>query len=225
MVGLHEARRRHALYYQGVLRGADRLYADGGAAAQRGIHILQSEWANIRAGQEWAAGYAESDLEAAASCSYYASAGAHLIKLIINPRERILWFQAGLSAAARLKDRRAESRHSNQLGLAYAAVDELQRAMELYEKSLTVCREIGNRRGEGVALGNLGGAYFAAGDLDRAADVYQQRLAIVREVGDRRGEGSALGNLGVIYKKMGEVRRAIYCRSALVKTMHFSARL
>src|ERR1044072_6045202 len=140
MVGLHEARRRHALYYQSVLRGADKLYADGGAAAQSGIHILHSEWANIRAGQEWAAGCAESDLAAAASCSYYASAGAHLIKLINSPRERILWFQAGLSAAARLKDRRAESRHLNQLGLAYADVGEIPRAIELYGKSLTVCR-------------------------------------------------------------------------------------
>ena len=209
MPAIWEAQRRHALYYQKVLRAADRLYAKGGGTIRRGINLLNDEWANIQAGQEWAARNAETAPDAAVSCSCYSDAGAHLFNLLIHPRVRVRWLRAGLSAAKRLKDRPSEGRHLNNLGLAYAAVGELPQAIECYEQDLAITREIGNRRGEGVVLGNLGGAYFALGELDRAIEFYQQRLAKAREIGDRRGEGSALGNLGVIYKARGDIHQAI----------------
>src|SRR2546423_625216 len=129
MSSLREAQRRHALYYQKVLREADKLYTNGGATIRHGINLLNDEWANIRVGQEWAAEYADKDIEAAASCSYYSAAGAHLLSLCIHPREQVRWHQAALSAARRLKDRRGEGRHLNNLGLAYAAIGELRRAI------------------------------------------------------------------------------------------------
>jgi hypothetical protein len=86
-----------------------------------GINLLDDEWVNIRAGQEWAAEHAK-DLEAADSCSYYPAAGAHLLRLLVHPRERVRWLQAALSAARQLNDRRGEGRHLNNLGLTYAAI-------------------------------------------------------------------------------------------------------
>ena len=95
------------------------------------------------------------------------------------------------------------------VGLAYAALGEVQKAMGYYEQQLTIAREIGDRQGEGSALGNLGIAYARLGEVQKAIGYYEQRLVIAREIGDRRGEGAALGNLGNAYSNLGEVEKAI----------------
>ena len=88
------------------------------------------------------------------------------------------------------------SRQVLDLGLAYATLGQVEKAIGFYEQALGIDREIGDRRGEGNALGNLGLAYAALGQVEKAIGFYEQHLAIVREIGDRRGEGTALGNLG-----------------------------
>ncbi len=95
------------------------------------------------------------------------------------------------------------------VGLAYARLGQVERAIEFYEQHLAIAREIGDRRGEGNALGNLGGAYYRLGQLERAIEFHEQALIISRETRDRRGEGGDLGNLGLAYARLGQVERAI----------------
>ena len=78
------------------------------------------------------------------------------------------------------------------LGIAYTALGEPRRAIELYEQPLVIAREIGDHHGQSAALINLGLAYSDLGEPRRAVELYVQQLAIVREIGDRRGEGNAL---------------------------------
>ena len=52
------------------------------------------------------------------------------------------------------------------LGLAYAALGQVDQAIEYYEQALVIAREIGDRRGEGNHLGNLGTAYADLGQVD-----------------------------------------------------------
>jgi len=199
----------HATHYLSVLWETNDLYKQGGEALNRGLALFDLEWRNIQTGQTWAEEQSDRDNTAAELCDDYPDAGAYLLDLRQHPSERILWREAALAAARRLKNRGAEGVHLSNLGVAYAALGETRRAVKFYEQYLAIAREIGNRLGEGQALGNLGSAYYALGEMSRAIEFYEQRLSIAREVGDRRGEGIALGNLGVAYVELGETSRAV----------------
>lgn len=201
--------RRHASHYLGISQKAKELYKQGGEALKRGLVLFDLEWSNIQAGQSWAEEHASEDDAAASLCSYYPDAGAHLLDLRQQPRERIRWREAALSAARRLKDQAAEGAHLGNLGTAYAELGEMRRAMEFFEHLLTITRKIGSRRGEGQALGNIGSAYAMLGKAHNAIEYYEQWLLIARETGDRQGEGQALGNMGNAYTILGETQRAI----------------
>jgi tetratricopeptide (TPR) repeat protein len=199
----------HAAHYLSVLQATGELYEQGGEAITRGLALFDLEWRNIQAGQSWAENQPGENDAAASLCSYYPNAGVYILDLRQHPREKILWLEAALGAARRLKNRKSEGVHLGNLGLAYADVGDTRRAIDFYEQRLAIAREIGDRQGEGRVLGNLGVAYAALGETGRAIEFYEQRLAIARELGNRRGEGVVLGNLGVAYKNLGEARRAI----------------
>jgi tetratricopeptide (TPR) repeat protein len=199
----------HAAHYETVARAAQQLYLQGGARVLEGLSLFDREFVNIRAGQEWAAEGAAASDEAARLANSYPDAAAYCVDLRLHPRELIRWREQALAAARRLKNRMMEGVHLGNLGLAYAALGDARRAIELYEQHLVIAREIGDRRGEGADLGNLGNAYAALGDARRAIEFYEQALVIDREIGDRRGEGADLGNLGNAYADLGDARRAI----------------
>ena len=102
------------------------------------------------------------------------------------------------------------------LGIAYSALGQVEKAIGYYEDALVIARDIGDRRGEGADLGNLGRAYSALGQVEKAIEYYEDALVIAREIGDRHGEGAALGSLGNAYI-VGQVEKAIeYYEDALV---------
>jgi tetratricopeptide (TPR) repeat protein len=205
-----EYRRQHAAYYRTVLAAADIFYLKGGDGVRGGLALFDREWANIEAGQAWAASASAGGNEAAARlCIEYPGAGAHVLELRQHPRERIQWLEEMLAAAWRSRRRDAEGKALGNLGLAYAALGETGRAIESFEQALVVAREIGDRRSEGAALGNLGIGYADLGEPRRAVEFFEQALVIAREIGDRRGESANLGNLGLAYTDLGETGRAI----------------
>jgi tetratricopeptide (TPR) repeat protein len=124
--------------------------------------------------------------------------------------------EKGLAAARNLNDLRDEGAHLGNLGNAYSALGQVEKAIEYYEQALAIAREIGHRQGEGNHLGNLGNAYSALGQVEKAIEYYEQALAIDREIGYRQGEGADLGNLGNAYSALGQVEKAIeYYEQAL----------
>jgi tetratricopeptide (TPR) repeat protein len=201
--------RRHAAHYAAVLSAANALYLQGGESLLQGLALFDLEWDNVQAGQAWAAERAGEDDEAARLCSVYPDAGTYCLNLRQHPREWIRWLEEALDAARRLEDREAEGNRLGNLGLAYADLGQVERAIEYHQQALAIAHEIGDRRGEGNRLGNLGLAYADLGQVERAIEYYQQALAIAREIGDRRNEGAWLGNLGNAYAALGQVERAI----------------
>ena len=200
---------RHAEHYLGVLGSADDLYLQGGDGITSGLALFDVEWRNIEAGQTWAARTAPDDDTAARACGRYPIVGIHVLDLRLHARTRIGWLEAAVVAARRLQDRAMELGAHGNLGLAYAALGENRRAIELYEQVLKIAREIDDRRNEGNTLGNLGVAYAVLGETGRAIEFHEQSLAISRETRHQRGEGNTLGNLGIAYAVLGETRRAI----------------
>ncbi len=194
---------RHAGHYMQILQIADNLYLQGNENILKGLALFDSEWTHVQAGQKWAISNSDE------VCNEFPNAGSMILDLRLNPRERIAWLEAGLTAAKTLKNKQYQSYHLGNLGNAYYALGDAHKAIEFYEQQLGIVREIGDRRGEGAALGNLGLAYAALGDARKAIEFYEQALAIDREIGDRRGEGADLGNLGNAYADLGEAHKAI----------------
>jgi tetratricopeptide (TPR) repeat protein len=203
-----DCRLRYVNYYGAILTEANSLYPMGGAAAERALSTLDAEWDNIRAAQAWAEENTQEDDEAAAMCNAFPNAGAYLLDLRQNPRERVRWLEAALAAARILNARDSEGAHLANLGIAYTSAGEPRRAIKLLEQSLAVHRELGDRKGEAQVLGSLGSAYATIGDNKRAVEFYERDLALMRELGERRAEGAVLNNLANAYAALGEVSRA-----------------
>ncbi len=122
--------------------------------------------------------------------------------------ERIIANETGLESSRQLNDQQEEGNWLGNLGLAYSALGQVEKAIEYHEQALAISREIGHRQGEGNHLGNLGLAYSDLGQVEKAIEYHEQALAISREIGHRQGEGSDLGNLGIAYSALGQVEKA-----------------
>jgi len=202
---------RHATYYKNLLAHCDDLYLAGSDTVLEGLALFDRERAEIAAGQLWAAAHAVSHDAAARLAADYPIAGAYGIRLRLESRTQAVWLEVALAANRRLGDRRGEGNTLGYLGLAWADLGELRKAIEFHERALVIARAIGNRRSEGYALGNLGNAWGSLGEPRKAIEYQGQHLAIARAIDDRRGEGNALGNLGNAWADLGEPRKAIEC--------------
>jgi len=171
---------------------------------------LEAELGNLMAAGEWS-WESEEHAGVLALAQWLYGGGVHFLDLRGHLREAVRLLGWAAEAARAAGDRRREGNHLGNLGLAYAALGEVRRAIGYYEQCLVIHREIGDRRGEGNDLGNLGNTYADLGEVRRAIEYHEQELAISRAIGDRRGEGAELGNLGNAYAALGEVRRAIEC--------------
>ena len=68
-----------------------------------------------------------------------------------------------LQISREIKDRQAEGSILGNLGLAYARLGQVEKAIEHYRQALQISREIKDRQAEGNHLGNLGLAYARLG--------------------------------------------------------------
>jgi hypothetical protein len=127
----NQAALRHSTHYLAVLGLADELYLKGGESLMRGLALFDAERGNVSAGQTWAANHAPTDDEAARLCSAYPDAGVYCLNLRQHPRESIVWLQAALACARRLKNRRSEAHGLGDLGLAYQSLGETSRAIRI----------------------------------------------------------------------------------------------
>lgn len=86
--------------------------------------------------------------------------------------------------------------------------EDLKRAVEKYEKALSIFRKFRDRRSEASVLNWLGNIFRNWGQCDKAVNYYERSLAIKREIKDRTGEGVALNNLGLVYSDWGQYDKA-----------------
>jgi len=96
-----------------------------------------------------------------------------------------------------------------QLGNMLFASGEISRAVENYEKALSITRELGDKHSEASTLSNLGNAYVVLGDIQKAIELYQRALSLVRVLGNRMEEGNILNNIGLVYEESGELHNAV----------------
>ena len=204
---LNTAKQRHAQHFIHVGARTNELFLKGGENTLAGLALFDRERVHLEAAFDWLE--SQSDKKLALLLVSLVNAVVYASNLRFHPRQSIRWLEAQAKAARLTENRMAEGNALGNLGLAYADLGEVRKAIEFYEQALIIAREIGDRHGEGAALGSLGNACTDLGDARKAIEFYEQALAIDREIGDRHGEGTAFGNLGIAYKNLGEARKAI----------------
>ncbi len=95
------------------------------------------------------------------------------------------------------------------LGTAYFALGEYQKAARYHSDSLELATSIGDYQRQANALGGLGLVHTWLGEYDKAIPAHTQALKIDERVGNLKGQAEDLGNLGIVYRNMGEYQKAI----------------
>jgi tetratricopeptide (TPR) repeat protein/CHAT domain-containing protein len=97
----------------------------------------------------------------------------------------------------------------NKIGFLYDALDQMQKALEYYEKAIPISQALGDRAEETEALNNIGTVYYALGQMQKALEFYEKALTIRKAVGDRAGEATTLNNIGAVYYALGQMQKAL----------------
>jgi predicted ATPase/transcriptional regulator with XRE-family HTH domain len=93
-------------------------------------------------------------------------------------------------------------------GMLAGGQGDFDRAVDLYEKSLSLYRTMGHTKGASGPLRELGVAAYHRGDYERAVSLSEQALAASRESGSAFGRGLAVCTLTDALRAQGDIERA-----------------
>jgi len=83
-----------------------------------------------------------------------------------------------------------------------------KKALDCYQKSLSIAKITGDKQWQAYNLGNIGSAFIHLGDDTKALDYYQQSMKMDEEMGEKSGLAISLGNIGNLYTKNGKYSEA-----------------
>jgi CHAT domain-containing protein/tetratricopeptide (TPR) repeat protein len=111
---------------------------------------------------------------------------------------------------ARAADPGFEATILNNLGIAWVDLGELEKALDVYSRSLAAQRASGQVEGQVVVLNNMGNLQRRLGNNRAALDLHYQALAMAREGGgSRENEARSLNTIGQTYYALGEYGKAL----------------
>jgi hypothetical protein len=105
-------------------------------------------------------------------------------------------------------DRVAEAVALGELGLAYARLNQLPKAIYYFERHLELARELGNWAWEMEDYRNLGRAHLELGDNQSARAIYEQALLSARQHDDRQWIVNHSYSLASVCAALGDIERA-----------------
>jgi len=114
-------------------------------------------------------------------------------------------YQQALDIYQEIGDEAGEGSTRNNIGVAYARLNQNELALEFLKQALVIRKEIADQTGEGTSLLNLGWVYDNLNQVEQALEFYQQALAIRKELDDKAGIGDALRGIGAVYEKQARV--------------------
>lgn len=97
----------------------------------------------------------------------------------------------------------------NSMGNIYLTIDQLDLALEKFNKSLSIEREIGNKLGLAINYQNIGFALEGQKKLDEALEHYKISLAYNEELNSIVGKVICANSIGQIYLKLNMPKEAI----------------
>lgn len=135
--------------------------------------------------------------------------GAYRDALHLSERALELYRQEEVQAAFPEISRQREAIILGNIGNAYNALGDYERAIDFQKQSIDLKRRIDNRQSEAFSLDNLGNTYSRLRDYENAVNAYQQALAIWQETENHSGEANSLERLGSVYRAQYQYERAI----------------
>lgn len=108
------------------------------------------------------------------------------------------------------KEPNIESNAYNPLSGNYLKIGEIERAMELACKSISIKTLTNDQRGLAFAIYARGKVYLKLNQIDTAITDFNESLVIQTKFGDRLGQGMVLNKLGLAYFNIGEYEKAIF---------------
>lgn len=221
------AQKNHAKHYGIILSSANDLYKQNGKDTLSGLELFDREWINIQTGHTWAENkiksrvggkiLVDSDIKSALCLlNTYPIFGTYILRLRLNPQERVRWLNMALVAAQQLDDEESESKHLVDLSWSNIDLCNYNKSIELAKRAIEISRRTSNRQVECEASAKLGAAYTNLGNYQEAIKFSETSLSIARDIGDKRAEGNALTNLGAANINLGKIYQAIeYLENAL----------
>lgn len=118
-----------------------------------------------------------------------------------NFRAGITYLQMALDKKIDIGGRSLEAVSAvySQMGNAYFALRDFQKALKYHQLDLETAQILNDRSGLAKAHGNIGNTYKALGNFDLAYEHSSSHLQLARELGDRECEARALYNMGSIF--------------------------
>ncbi|MFH2142856.1 MAG: tetratricopeptide repeat protein [Bacteroidota bacterium] len=97
----------------------------------------------------------------------------------------------------------------NNIGYIYSTRGEIPRALEYYNKSLTIRKELGDKLGIAESLNNMGVIYDDQGYVIKALEYYNKSVSLYLEIGNKDGLAYSYNNLGATYYIQGDIPKAL----------------
>ena len=97
----------------------------------------------------------------------------------------------------------------NRLGLIHYNLAQYPKAIEYYNKSLTIREESKDYKGVGVTCNNLGNLFRDMGEPVRALEYYNRSLKTREQLKDKLGISTVLNDRGIVYSKQGDIIKAL----------------
>ncbi|KYK31253.1 MAG: hypothetical protein AYK23_04070 [Candidatus Proteinoplasmatales archaeon SG8-5] len=95
------------------------------------------------------------------------------------------------------------------IGNIHYLKNELEKALDHFEKSLEVMRGIDDVQGIAAAYNNIGVLHNDWGNTDKALEFYQKSLDTVYPTGAKTFIAQAYNNMGIVYNTTGELDKAL----------------
>lgn len=127
----------------------------------------------------------------------------------INTTQGLKYGIEAQNLAGKLKWNEGIARSDVEIGSNYMCMASYPRALEYYEKALTIYDGLGNKKGIEHAVGNIGYIYYFQNEYPEALRYYERALAIAEEIDDKKGMGDAAGAIGNIYDLRQDFSRAL----------------
>jgi len=181
------ARRLHCDYFLRLAQDAGAQWA--GAAQQEWLARLELEHDNLRMALEWSLSNEPIlGLRLAGALGQFWDVRGYFTE----GRETLECALAGGSASPKALQAQA----LRWAGRLAGRQGDYQRAQELQNQGLEMCRELGDQAGIAHSLDSLGQLARLQSDYGTAWRCYRESLSIHRELGDKRGMATSLNSLG-----------------------------
>ncbi len=196
-------RRRHALWYLDLAKGAEPWLRGG--RQEVWLRRLEREHDNLRAALKWALESGEAELGL-----WFGGALGEFWYMRGYLSEGQRWLEAALASGARGASRApARTKALARAGWIAWERGDYERSISLSERGLALSRELGDEAGAAAALSNLGWAALLGNDLERAVALTEEAVALERSLGEEGGVARALLILGLAAAAAGDHERAI----------------